>query len=360
MFNEEFEKQYKDYFDDFGERGYTLAWLFIDSIKAKLNVEVVVQAYQTNNALGGRLLPDSDTIKNEVIQYIQEHLDPKKTIEELHLFIKNMLIEPDFLKSIDNNNCAFISYLIINILREQSPPQDNIYLPERYIQKPPVNLDIQLINIPKSEKYESLNNDSRYIEPYNNKNIQIPIFNQKPIIKQTEDLFSIFILLIDQYQSTLESKKEYISRLLNSFNEIKNNKSTYKWIDPDNTDQTEWILNHLTTIRKTKIFIEPIFYIETIFRQCNQYEAIFLLLAAIPMKEKELTLLKLKKAWSQQKFRMSGKAKKAHHLPLTKDTTKKLKALSEVMNMSESQILENLIGEKYRLTILDENGKPKY
>ncbi len=338
MFNEEFEKQYKDYFDDFGERGYTLAWLFIDSIKAKSEVEVVVQAYQTNNALEGRFLPDSDTIKNEVIQYIQEQPDHKKTIEELHLFIKNMLIEPDFLESIDSNNCALISYLVINILREQSLHQDNIYLPENYIYKPPINSEAQIINIPKSEKYESLNNDSRYIGAHNNKNIQIPIFNQKLIIKQTEDLFSIFILLIDQYQSSLESKKEYISRLLNSFNEIKNNKSTYKWIDPDNKDQTGWILNHLTTIRKTKIFIEPFFYIETILRQCNQYETIFLLLAAIPMKDKELILLKLKKAWSQQKFRMSGKAKKVHHLPLTKDTTKKLKALSEVMNMNENQI----------------------
>jgi hypothetical protein len=54
------------------------------------------------------------------------------------------------------------------------------------------------------------------------------------------------------------------------------------------------------------------------------------------------------------------KLKKPTIPPLTKDTTKKLKALSEVMKMTESQIVENLIGEKYRLTILDENGKPKY
>lgn len=360
MYNEDFEKQHKDYFDDFGERGYTLAWLYIDVIRTKSDVEIALQTYQTSNTPEGRLLPDSDTIKNEVIQYIQNQPHPKQTLELLHLFITNMLIEPDFFKSIDSNNCALISYLIINILREQKPHQDNIYLPERYTHKPPVNLDIQFINIPKSEKYESLNNDSRYIEPYNNKNIQIPVFNQKFITKQTEDLFSIFIHLIDQHQSPLESKKEYISNLLNSFNGIKNNKSTYKWIDPDNTDQIEWILNYLTTTIDAQIALYPAHYPNIINRQCTHYEIIFLLLAELPIQNKELILLKLKKAWSQQKFRLSGIAKKAHHLPLTKDTTKKLKALSEVMAMTESQILENLIGEKYRLTILDENGKPKY
>ncbi|ENU70085.1 hypothetical protein [Acinetobacter baumannii] len=359
MYNEKFEKQHKDYFDDFGERGYTLAWLYIDVIRTKSDVEIALQTYQTINTPEGRLLPNSDTIKNEVIQYIQNQPHPEQTLELLHLFIKNMLIESDFFKSIDSNNCALISYLIINILREQNPQQDNIYLPERYIHKPPVNLDIQFINIPESEKYGNLNKDSRYIGPHN-KNIQIPIFNQKLKIKQTEDLFSIFIHLIDQYQSTLESKKEYISNLLNSFNGIKNNKNTYKWIDPDNTDQIEWILNYLTTTLRTKVIVGPSHYINVILRQCTKYETIFLLLAERPIQDKELTILKLKKAWSQQKFRLSGKAKKAHHLPLTKDTTKKLKALSEVMAMTESQILENLIGEKYRLTILDENGRPKY
>jgi hypothetical protein len=341
MFNEEFEKQYKDYFDDFGERGFSLAWLYT-SFKSMSDINTVLQAHQINSPSKNMFLPDSDTIKNEVIQHIRNQPDPKNTLEFIHLFIKNMLIDSDFLESIDNNNCALISYLIINILREQNPQQDNSHLPENYVNKPPLNSSIQIINIPESNKYESLNKNINI----GDKNIKIPRINHKSTIKQSEDLFGIFVFLIDQYQSTLENKKIYISSLLNSFDEIKNNKSTYKWIDPDNTDQTEWILNHLTTIRKTKIFIEPIFYIETIFRQCNQYEAIFLLLAAIPMKEKELTLLKLKKAWSQQKFRMSGKAKKAHHLPLTKDTTKKLKALSEVMNMSENQILENLIGEK--------------
>lgn len=57
---------------------------------------------------------------------------------------------------------------------------------------------------------------------------------------------------------------------------------------------------------------------------------------------------------------MSGKAKKAYHLPLTKETNRKLKALGEVLNKTESQILENLIEEKYRITILDENGRSKY
>lgn len=69
---------------------------------------------------------------------------------------------------------------------------------------------------------------------------------------------------------------------------------------------------------------------------------------------------KLNKAWSQKKFRDADKVKKNYHLPLTKQTSKKLKILSEVTNKTESQILEMLIEEHYRIAILDENGKPKY
>ena len=56
----------------------------------------------------------------------------------------------------------------------------------------------------------------------------------------------------------------------------------------------------------------------------------------------------MKKSWSQKKFRDAGKTKKPHHLPMTKDSIKKIKKLSQLLNMTEQKIIETLIEEKYQ------------
>ncbi|NNG99877.1 hypothetical protein [Acinetobacter sp. ANC 5414] len=353
MLNEDFEKQYKEYFNDFGERGFTLAWVYFACNPTNLQQDVSQENLPVS-------LPNNDMIKNDVIEQIKKQNNPKETLELTHLFIKNMIIKDDFLKSIDKKDNILISYLIINILKSPILTSNYQTSPENHVIKPSLSSNTQTILIPESNKYESLNKKTKLIKSPDQKNIQIPIINHLNKIKQSDDLFDIFIFLLDKYEITLKYKKEYLSNLLNHYETIKNNKKIYKWIDQNNPEQIQWILHYFQNILKFQIYLYPIDYIKTINRKCNHYEIVFLLLAELPNFNKELTILKLKKAWSQQKFRMSGKAKKAYHLPLTKETNKKLKTLSEVLNKTESQILENLIEEKYRITILDENGRPKY
>ena len=61
--------------------------------------------------------------------------------------------------------------------------------------------------------------------------------------------------------------------------------------------------------------------------------------------EKQLFQEKMKKTWSQKKYRDSGKAKKQHYMPLTKDTRDKLSALSEEWSMKPHEVVELLIQE---------------
>jgi len=272
---------------------------------------------------------------------------------------KNMIIEEDFLNSIDKKDNILISYLIINILKPPILTSNYQTPPENYVNKPPLDSNAQIFFIPETNKYENLIKKNTYIT-LNEKFITIQKINHLNKIKQSDNLFDIFIFLLDKYEINLKHKKEYLANLLNYYEKVKANKKNYKWIDQENSEQIQWILHYFQDTLKFKIFLHPIHYINTIKRKCNHYEFIFLLIASIPLSNKELTILKLKKAWSQQKFRMSGKAKKAYHLPLTKETNRKLKALGEVLNKTESQILENLIEEKYRITILDENGRSKY
>ncbi|WEE39368.1 hypothetical protein [Acinetobacter sp. TAC-1] len=74
----------------------------------------------------------------------------------------------------------------------------------------------------------------------------------------------------------------------------------------------------------------------------------------------ENTINKLNKAWSQKKFREGGKVRKPHHLPLTKKTIEKLKKLSAFKNISESDMLEELIDQTFLKEMCDEHGKPKF
>lgn len=110
MFNEDFEKQYKEYFNDFGERGFTLAWVYFACNPTNLQQDAFQETLPVS-------LPNNDMIKNDVIKQIQKQNDPKEALEFTHLFIKNMIIEEDFLNSIDKKDNILISYLIINILK---------------------------------------------------------------------------------------------------------------------------------------------------------------------------------------------------------------------------------------------------
>jgi len=62
---------------------------------------------------------------------------------------------------------------------------------------------------------------------------------------------------------------------------------------------------------------------------------------------KELILLKMKKTWSQKKFRDSGKAKKPYHLPLTIETQAQLEELAKLKNMNKSKVLEAIILKEF-------------
>lgn len=75
---------------------------------------------------------------------------------------------------------------------------------------------------------------------------------------------------------------------------------------------------------------------------------------------KEIIIDKMKRAWSQQKYRSAGKTKKAYHLPLTKKTKAKLEKMAQVQGLSETAMLDILINRFYDLDYVDVDGKELY
>ena len=79
-----------------------------------------------------------------------------------------------------------------------------------------------------------------------------------------------------------------------------------------------------------------------------------------PTANKELIIDKMKRAWSQQKYRDAGNTKKPYHLPLTKKTKARLEKMAQVQGVSETAMLDILINRFYDLDYVDVNGKDLY
>ena len=75
---------------------------------------------------------------------------------------------------------------------------------------------------------------------------------------------------------------------------------------------------------------------------------------------KERIIDKMKRAWSQQKYRDAGKTKKPYHLPLTKIANARLDKMASVKGTTSTAILDMLINSAYEEDYIDEQGNDKY
>lgn len=141
------------------------------------------------------------------------------------------------------------------------------------------------------------------------------------------------------------------------WNTYKTSNNEIKWINKNNTDQIEWANNYLNKHYK----ISPISFNPLI--NTDKYNSTIHALDVMSITshpaEKKLFIDKMKKTWSQKKFRDSGKAKKPYHLPLTKASHNQLDFLSKHMNKPITQVLEFIIDKTHQEFIKDQNGENK-
>lgn len=71
---------------------------------------------------------------------------------------------------------------------------------------------------------------------------------------------------------------------------------------------------------------------------------------------KKIFIKDMKGVWSSRKYRDAGKTKKPYHLPLTKETKRRLEKMSRIENRSETEMLDILINLEYQWNFLDADG----
>lgn len=175
-----------------------------------------------------------------------------------------------------------------------------------------------------------------------------------------ENYYSIILSNIDIDLSSLGEKETILTTLKNIWANAKTPLTQTKWINANNIEQLDWTWEYLKKLEKNVAIPSPV----------NDQETYSAILASLDMMsiysdkwrpaDKELFMQKIRKAWSQKKFREADKVKKPYHLPLTKQAKKQLDWLAQFYDTKDNIMLETLIKEKYELAQLDEDGKSLY
>ena len=171
-----------------------------------------------------------------------------------------------------------------------------------------------------------------------------------------ENYHDLIIKFFDRIILPSEEKIQILSEKKQEWARFKTPDSELKWLDINNSAQLNWAWTYLHKFLRSIQVPNPVtndeFY--------GAILASFDRMSYSHYADKQLFIGKMKKTWSQKKFRDSGKAKKPYHLPLTQQAKKNLEELAQLYGVKSNDFLENLIRETYKKEILDENGKKQY
>ena len=183
-----------------------------------------------------------------------------------------------------------------------------------------------------------------------------------------EEIYSFF----DNKDNTnnLESKMLLLNDMQKRWSSIIRSENYSKWLVESDVSHIEWTKDYL---KKAGIYNNSVRN-DKFPKETRNHILASLDLIDHPVSEimndnyinyrssdrKEIIIDKMKRAWSQQKYRSAGKTKKAYHLPLTKKTKAKLEKMAQVQGLSETAMLDILIDRFYDLDYVDVDGKELY
>lgn len=161
-------------------------------------------------------------------------------------------------------------------------------------------------------------------------------------------------------------KLNYVIKAQEFYAMYKTNDRYFEWLDIKDNSQLVWAQNYL---EKCRVLLKPEGFMSNIpAMKLAQIEASIDIIGTFePLDDsykipptRLLFINKMRRAWSQKKFREAGKVKSKYHLPLTKQTQKRLAKMAQVKGMSETAMLDILINRFYDLGYADVDGKDIY
>lgn len=165
----------------------------------------------------------------------------------------------------------------------------------------------------------------------------------------------------------LDEKVKVLEKVKSIYDQIRNSDNYSKWLKAGEEHQIQWTRNYLQELnlylgividQEDFLLVRDI--ILTSLDLVKYSSGLIDTGEYIPSPEKTLFVDKMKRAWSQQKYRDAGKTKKPYHLPLTKNTKDRLEKMAQVKGLSETAMLDILINRSYEIGYVDIDDKDIY
>ncbi len=283
------------------------------------------------------LIPASTTDLNEILSKIK-HSEKSEMVDEIIRVSKKGTVDDEYfewLESDERSKLWFYAFFLRNsVIKDKTsiPFDPNFEL--NYYENIIFSIDIFYVSTPYMPS------------PYDqHKN------------KKVEDKE------IDLYKNL---KLNYVIHARNIFAYYRTNDKYFEWINTKDSNQLIWASKYL---EKNKTLIEPKGFIaDSTAKKLAQIKAsidvVGLYEGSVNTPKMPPTRLlfinNMRRAWSQKKFREAGKTKSKYHLPLTKQSQKRLAKMADVKGLSETAMLDILINSEYKLKFLNVDGKEIY
>ncbi|MCL1062600.1 hypothetical protein MK852_10685 [Shewanella benthica] len=165
--------------------------------------------------------------------------------------------------------------------------------------------------------------------------------NSKERLKEIIDFF-------DKCHADTQSLKNFLDHLKSYSHNCLSDRKSVTWLSAANTIQTDWAWNYLLSEQMINDMLKPLNDVE-------RYNAIVVTLDSWLRHpaEKELFVLRMKKAWSQKKHRDGLVGKKAYNITMSNDVQGMLEELAERSDSKINKTLEKLIRREYK-KVLDQ------
>lgn len=148
------------------------------------------------------------------------------------------------------------------------------------------------------------------------------------------------------YHGELDAKQQQdlLDSLKSMWFEIEEDTSVTSWLEDNNVSQWQWAYSYLQNV-KTR----PLPLAWTSHKDSEKRDIV---IATIDLSNnldrKALLIDKMKKAWSQKKFREKSNGKKPYSISMTQNTKQKLNALAEENELKINEMVEQLIQNEYQ------------
>lgn len=174
-------------------------------------------------------------------------------------------------------------------------------------------------------------------------------FNNKGMLNvgSVSAIYNKIILLFDTTNDNIQKKKD-INNLLKSLWIKRTQETDYGWIDISNITQTEWLLDYM---EKSKVY--PWFLPNSINNTFKYHSCIAALDVLDPRdipssnQSKHQFISKMKRAWSQKKYRQKNADKKPFSFEMHESISEKIDKLSYHHNIKKNVLIEKLINSAY-------------